>query len=128
LIHTPDGYFRLLPFVDKSVTLHTVTHPDQAYEAAEQFGKFTRLLSRFDASTLQITIPDFHNLTLRYKQFETALENGNAQRIEETRATIATGKRHRWVVGGFGAIRKRPEFRIRVCHHITKFSNGLFDK
>ncbi|HLT79544.1 MAG TPA: aminoglycoside phosphotransferase family protein [Cyclobacteriaceae bacterium] len=128
LIHTPDGYFRLLPFVDKSVTLHTVTHPDQAYEAAEQFGKFTRLLSGFDASTLQITIPDFHNLTLRYKQFETALENGNAQRIEETHATIETLKQHRWVVDDFEAIRKNPEFRIRVTHHDTKISNVLFDK
>ncbi|HEY8512929.1 MAG TPA: aminoglycoside phosphotransferase family protein [Cyclobacteriaceae bacterium] len=128
LVHTADGYFRLMPFVDDSVTLHTVTHPDQAYEAAKQFGKFTKLLSGFDASTLQITIPDFHNLTLRYEQFITALSKGNRQRIDETRDMIDALKEYRWIVHDFESIRKSPDFRIRVTHHDTKISNVLFDK
>lgn len=117
-----------MPFVKDSVTLHTVTHPDQAYEAARQFGKFTRLLSGFDAGTLQITIPDFHNLTLRYEQFNTALAQGNPQRIDETRETIEVLQQYRWIVDEFEGIRKNPDFRIRVTHHDTKISNVLFDK
>jgi Ser/Thr protein kinase RdoA (MazF antagonist) len=128
LVHTGDGYFRLMPFVSDSVTLHTVTHPDQAYEAARQFGKFTKLLSGFDATTLQITIPDFHNLGLRYEQFTTALSNGNQQRIEETREMIDALEAYRWIVDDFEAIRKNPDFRMRVTHHDTKISNVLFDK
>ncbi|MDV3308580.1 MAG: aminoglycoside phosphotransferase family protein [Cyclobacteriaceae bacterium] len=128
LVHTADGYFRLMPFVDNSVTLHTVTHASQAYEAARQFGKFTKLLSGFDASTLQITIPDFHNLSLRYEQFNTALAQGNPGRIEETREVIDILQDYRWIVDEFEAIRKNVDFRIRVTHHDTKISNVLFDK
>src|SRR5690606_40125953 len=111
-----------------SATVQSCTHSDQAYAAAEQLARYSNLLSGFNASTLQINIPALHNLTLRYKQFETALENGNAQRIEETHASIETLKQYRWVVDDFEAIRKNPEFRIRVTHHDTKISNVLFDK
>lgn len=128
LVQTDDGYFRLLPFVDDSVTLHTVTHAEQAYEAAKQFGKFTKLLSGFDANTLQITIPDFHNLSLRYEQFNTALSKGNPTRIAETKEMIQALTRYRWIVDDFEAIRKNPDFRTRVTHHDTKISNVLFDR
>ena len=42
------GYFRLFPFVSGSHSLEIVRTPHQAYEAAAQFGRFTRLLSGFD--------------------------------------------------------------------------------
>lgn len=128
LIHTEDGYFRLMPFVKDSVTLHTVTHPEQAYQAARQFGQFTKLLSGFGAHTLQSTIPDFHNLTLRYRQFQQALREGNPHRREECAAEIAVLQQHEWIVADFEAIRNNPEFRIRVTHHDTKISNVLFDQ
>src|SRR6202008_3859316 len=56
------GYYRLLPFVNDSHSKDVVTNAEQALEAAAQFGKFTRSLSGFDANSLQITLPDFHNL------------------------------------------------------------------
>ncbi len=68
-----NGYFRLTPFVPNSHTIDVVANPEMAFEAARQFGKFTRLLSGFDASLLKITLPDFHNLSLRYQQFEQSI-------------------------------------------------------
>ena len=65
-----DRYFRLFPFINGSHTINVVSSPEQAFEAAFQFGKFTRLLSGFDANKLHLAIPDFHNLSLRYRQFE----------------------------------------------------------
>src|SRR6476646_5746941 len=47
------GYFRLFPFLTDSHSLNVITKPIQAYEAARQFGLFTRLLSDFDLSTLK---------------------------------------------------------------------------
>lgn len=128
LVHTEDGYFRLMPFVKDSVTLHTVTHPEQAYQAARQFGQFTKLLSGFDARTLQTTIPDFHNLTLRYRQFQQSLREGNPHRREECASEIAVLQGYQWIVADFEGILKNPQFRIRVTHHDTKISNVLFDK
>ena len=78
-----NGYFRLSPFVQNSHTIDVVEDPQQAFEAAVQFGKLTKLLSEFNVSSLKITLTDFHNLSLRYKQFEQALSEGSAARIQQ---------------------------------------------
>ncbi len=80
-----EGYFRLFPFIKGSHTINVVSSPEQAFEAAFHFGKFTRLLAGFDATKLHIAIPDFHNLSLRYRQFEEALKSGNPIRIKQSK-------------------------------------------
>ena len=121
------GYFRVFPYIKGSHTINAVTSPDQAFEAALQFGKFTRLLSGFDAGLLHITITDFHNLTLRYRQFETALANGDLERIKQSAALITEIRKYAGVVDAFEKIRKNTAVRQRVTHHDTKISNVLFD-
>ncbi|RYY53107.1 MAG: aminoglycoside phosphotransferase family protein [Chitinophagaceae bacterium] len=121
------GYYRMSPFVDNSHTIDVVTVPEQAFEAARQFGLFTRLLGGMDASQLRITLPDFHNLSLRYEQFEQALANGNRSRIGEAGALIDGIIRRRAIVERFEEIRRNPSFKIRATHHDTKISNVLFD-
>ncbi len=121
------GYFRVFPFIKGSHTINVVSNPDQAFEAALQFGKFTRLLSGFDAGKLNITIPDFHNLTLRYSQFERALKEGDKERIRESSGLIAEIKNYVGVVESFEKIRKNTRVKFRVTHHDTKISNVLFD-
>ena len=122
-----EGYFRLFPFVRGSHTINVVATPDQAYEASFQFGKFTRLLSGFDATKLNLTIPDFHNLTLRYHQFEEAIKNGNSQRIKQSATLISEIKNHSHILGSFEKIKLLTSVRTRVTHNDTKISNVLFD-
>ncbi len=94
VLNKDDGYFRMFPFVAGSHTIDVVQSPDQAYEAAKQFGKFTRLLSGFDSTRLKTTIPDFHDLSLRYKQFIQAITIGNIDRIKQASASISTIKKY----------------------------------
>jgi Ser/Thr protein kinase RdoA (MazF antagonist) len=122
------GYFRAFPFIKDSHTINVVSEPNQAFQAALQFGRFTRLLSAFDAKRLNITIPDFHNLTLRYSQFETALANGDQERIRESAHLVAEIKKHVSIVEAFVKIRKNQEVKSRVTHHDTKISNVLFNR
>ena len=121
------GYFRVFPYIDGSHTIDAVSNPDQSYEASLQFGKFTRLLSGFDATRLHITIPDFHNLTLRVSHFETALKTGDAARIRESAHLIAEIRKYSYVVDAYEKIRKNPAVKQRVTHHDTKISNVLFN-
>ncbi len=121
------GYFRMFPFVKGSHTIDVVSTPSQAYEAAKQFGRFTKLLSGFPAEQLRITLPDFHNLPLRYQQFETAINNGNKERIAAAADTISFLQQHRSIVTVSEAIPNSPAFKKRVTHHDTKISNVLFD-
>ncbi len=122
------GYYRLLPFIENSHTIDVVQDPQMAYEAAKEFGKFTKLLSGFDASLLKITLPDFHNLSFRYKQFEEALSHGNAARIANSRAWIDAVFDNKYILDEFEKIKTNPRFKIRATHHDTKISNVLFDE
>jgi len=121
------GFFRLFPFIKNSYTTDTVNSTMQAYEAAKQFGRFTKLLAGFPVDNLKITIPDFHNLELRYSQFESAIKNGNKERIKEAAASIAFLKEQNEIVRTSWQINNSPDFKKRVTHHDTKISNVLFD-
>ncbi|MBI1782233.1 MAG: aminoglycoside phosphotransferase family protein [Sphingobacteriales bacterium] len=123
-----EGYFRLFPFVKDSYTINVVSTPSQAFEAAQQFGKFTKLLSGFDATKLKTTLPDFHNLSLRFRQFEEALEKGNRERIKESAGAIKTIQHYKNIVTTWERIITNPAFKKRVTHHDTKISNVLFNK
>src|SRR4030095_5035949 len=121
------GYFRLFPFVKDSHTIVTVQTPSQAFEAARQFGLFTRILRDFPVGTLRITIPEFHNLTFRNKQFEHAVQFGNPLRIQQCRETIDLLCSNDHIVSTYHKIISNSQFRLRVTHHDTKISNVLFD-
>ncbi len=121
------GWFRLFPFVQGSQTINVAATPQQAFEAAKQFGGFTKKLDAFPAASLKTTLPDFHNLTLRHNQFEMALQNGNPFRIAAAINEIAQLKKFSAIVSTFEAIKKDSSFKIRVTHHDTKISNVLFD-
>ena len=126
LVKTDDGFYRMFPFIENSHTVDIVEKPEQAYEAAKQFGKFTKLLSGLDATQLKITLPDFHNLTLRYQQFEMALKTGNTARIAQSKDLITAIKLSKRIVDEFEACKEK--FTVRVTHHDTKISNVLFDE
>ena len=124
-VKNDDGYYRMFPFITNSHTIDVVEKPQQAYEAARQFGRFAKLLSGFNASKLKITLPDFHNLTLRYQQFELALETGNPERIEQSKGLIAAIKQNKRIADEYEIYKEK--FTVRVTHHDTKISNVLFD-
>ena len=127
LVQVGDGYYRIFPFVPGARTMEVVHTPAEAFEAAAQFGRFTKLLSAFDANRLQLTIPDFHNLSLRYRQFETALQQGDRERIRDCAVEIEILQEQAGIVTEYETITAHPQFRRRVTHHDTKISNVLFD-
>lgn len=123
-----DGYYRLTPFVKGSHTIDVVSCASQAYEAARQFGRFTALLNNLEPALLHVTIPDFHNLHLRFDQFRESLVKGNQQRISAAEPQVAFIMQHADIVQEFDAIRSNPDFKLRVMHHDTKISNVLLDE
>jgi Ser/Thr protein kinase RdoA (MazF antagonist) len=127
IVETATGYYRVFPFVSGSHTISTVANTEQAYEASRQFGKFTKLLTTFNTHQLRTTIPDFHNLALRYKQFEDAVANGNPVRIKQSRALINSIREDRQIVADYERICGSKDVRQRVTHHDAKISNVLFD-
>jgi len=129
IVHIPgEGYFRLFPFVKDSRTHDIAQTPQQAFEAARQFGSFTRVLNDFPVQDLKITLPDFHNLSFRYAQFEEAIRSGDRPRIAEAEKTIHYLYSHNDILSTYQQIISDKEFKLRVTHHDTKINNVLFDK
>ena len=128
LLQIENNYYRAFEFIENSITTPVVNNAQQAYEAAKQFGKFTFLLKNFDAKTLNTTLPNFHNLSLRYQEFENALSNGNATRIKENKTLINAIQKQQFIVQRFENFIQESSVKIRVTHHDTKISNVLFNK
>jgi Ser/Thr protein kinase RdoA (MazF antagonist) len=124
----PDDFYRLYPFIEDSVTIDVVDHPAKAFEAARQFGAFTRMTAGFPVSQLHETIPHFHDLTLRYQSFREALTTGHPERLRKAGGLIGYLESQNHLVIKYQQILKNPEFKLRVTHHDTKISNVLFDK
>lgn len=121
------GHFRMFPYVTGSHSKNIVQSSEQAYEAAVQFGRFTNVLRKFDVTQLRHTIPSFHDLSLRFKQFSDALTFGNPERLAKSAVLIAQIKNWQSVVKEYEKIKTLASFKLRVTHHDTKISNVLFD-
>ena len=121
-------YWRLTSFITNSISFDTLSDPKQAYEAALQFGRLNKLLSNFDASQLRETIPGFHDLGLRYKQFTDALEQASEEIKQKAEKEISSALHYRFILEYFNSFKNSRDFPDRAMHHDTKISNMLFDK
>ena len=122
------GYFRIFPFIKGSFTYDVAQNPRQACEASKQFGLFTCVLTDFPVEDLNITLPDFHNLSYRYTQFEHAIKTGNSSRSQSSKREIDFLVSQNHIVSTYKQIVSAKDFKVRVTHHDTKISNVLFDK
>ncbi len=122
-----DGYYRMYPFVKNSHTIDVAENAHQTFEAAKKFGELTKLLANFPAQELKITLPDFHNLSLRYKDFLQAKQSGIKARIKKSGELIQFLESRKNIVDEFEKIKSSKDFKLRVTHHDTKINNVLFN-
>ena len=108
------------------IALDVLKTASQAKEAAHQFGQFTASLTEFPIETLKVTIPQFHDLALRYHQFEQALIHGDAKRMDTAKDAILFLQSHQSYVKKWLDFTSNKEAHLRVTHHDTKISNVLF--
>ncbi|XHR92111.1 phosphotransferase enzyme family protein [Mucilaginibacter sp. UC70_90] len=124
-----DGkFYRLFPFIEGSHTVNFLQDTKEAYSAAVQFGRFTRLLNHFDISKLEYTLPDFHNLKLRFAQFEQAFKTAEPQKLEQAAKEVKAAHDHINILHTYNLFTTNNEIPLRVIHHDTKINNVLFDK
>lgn len=128
LVNIGDDFFRLFNFIPATHTIDVVQTLDQAYEAANQFGQFTATLKDFNCKQLHYTIPNFHNLSFRYQQFQEALKSGDSQRRAKCMAEIKEIQNEVNTVKHYEQLVQLQQLKLRTTHHDTKISNVLFNK
>lgn len=128
LTHSDSGeVFRLFPFVKGSHTINHVSLEKEAFEAAKQFGKFTRLLNNVEIARLKYTLTDFHNLQLRFEQFKTASKSALTKRLKQASNEIKEVYKHYHILQTYQRLISNNEIPLRTIHHDSKINNILFD-
>jgi len=116
--------WRLMTFIRNSVVYNTTTNPVIAFEAGRIIGLFHQLLIDFDLNLLEDTLPDFHNLSLRYDQFKEVLEKAKPVLIVKAKKAIDFVEENILILMKINA----DKLPVKVCHNDTKLNNILFSK
>lgn len=120
-------YWRLIDFIENTTTIKSITTIQQAYQTAYSFGNFTSLLQNANTNNFIPSIPDFHNLDLRFDQFKTAYANTDEERKAKAKDCIDYLLSKIEIVNIFNKIEKEMLITKRIIHADTKISNILFD-
>ncbi len=119
--------WRLFSFIENSITVDAVENATQARRAAAAFGKLTRLLDGLQPDALAPTIPKFHDLSLRWDQFEEAVA-GAGSRLGQAATQVEQCQAARHLVTEYERLISGGSLKLRVVHNDTKINNVLFDK
>jgi thiamine kinase-like enzyme len=121
------NYWRAFEFIENSHSLTVAETPGQAKAAAKAFAKFTMAFEEMNPDNLRIVIPDFHNLSFRYDQFEQALQGEQFERMAKSKSLIEELKNRERYKHFYEIIISSEDFPRRVMHHDAKITNVLFD-
>ncbi|MBT1701169.1 phosphotransferase [Fulvivirgaceae bacterium PWU4] len=128
MVYDAEGFpWRLFPFFDNTFTVDKVSTKEEAFSAAAEFARLSRYLKDVDTSRFSPTIPGFHDLSLRYRQFETALKNATPERIQRAQEAIAQAKAFSHLVTEYETLISSGSLKLRITHNDTKINNVLFN-
>jgi hypothetical protein len=117
------NHWRVYIFIEKARTYDAVESTTQAFQAAQAFGKFQKLLADLPAPRLHDTIPDFHHTPKRFAALEKAIAADVVNRALSAKPEIEFALRQQPITGVLLAA-NLPE---RVTHNDTKFNNVMLD-
>ena len=122
------NYWRLYEFTERTVTRERVECAEDFYRCAEAFGEFQRQLADYPATTLNETIPNFHNTSWRYENLMRAVHRNPYKRLGGVLSEVAFVKEREHFCGTLERARKEGRLPLRVTHNDTKLNNILFDE
>lgn len=121
-----DSEWRIFEFIEDSQSFEKAKSNNQVYEAAKFLSEFYSYLNDLDPAEIGDSIPGFLDFNLRYRQFETALENADRSRIENSKFEIEFVISNQKILNEWNKI--STEIPTRIIHADPKISNFLFDK
>lgn len=120
-----DQWWRMMVFIPNARTYETV-NPKFSYFAGKAFGNFQSMLADLD-KPLGETIPDFHNMEFRLRQFHDALGENAAGRAGEVKYYIDEIEKRAEEMCKAERLHREGLLPRRICHCDTKVNNMMFD-
>lgn len=121
------SYWRVCLFIPRSRSYETIA-PALAYQAGKAFGNFQSMLSDLPEDALGETIPNFHNMETRLRQFRDALENNAANRAAEVKDLTDEIEKRAGAMCLQEDLYREGRLKKRINHCDTKVNNVLFDE
>ena len=119
--------WRCFEYIENTYSPAVSSNADEAWKVANCFGKFSAALSDVDSESLSVILPGFHDLSLRFQQFENAVKSADEKRLKDARFLIELAFQNRRLVDFYDKIaHDKQNFRLYVLHHDCKIANILF--
>ncbi len=122
------NFWRATEYIHNSFSLAHSRNEKEVYLAAKCFGSFTAQLSQLDANSLHTILPNFHDLSFRFQQFEDAIKSASLHRLMRSTHLISEMRERQHLLKLHQRIVSEDCFQLRVMHHDCKISNILFDE
>jgi Ser/Thr protein kinase RdoA (MazF antagonist) len=122
------GYWRTYLFIEKMKSLEIARTQEDIYFLGKVIGDFQSKLSNYNGQSLYETIPDFHNMKIRYIDFYNSLKIDKLQRANTCKKEIdffIDNEKKGYVLIDLLLDGKIPE---RITHNDTKMNNILISK
>ena len=119
------NFWRAFEFIRDSYSVSNIETAGMVFSAANCFARFTKSLAGLDVTRLQIIIPHFHDLSLRFKQFEEAVSTASKERIQIAGKLIDELKERKTLVAFYEGL-DGENYPLRIMHHDCKINNILF--
>jgi len=124
--HDGENYWRVMIFIPRAKTFETV-NAEYSYHAGVAFGNFEAMLADIP-DRLGDTLPDFHNMEFRLKQFHDAVADDPVERANGVRDIIDEIERRADHFCLAEQLHREGKLPKRVCHCDTKVNNMMFDE
>lgn len=121
------NYWRLYIFIDNR-SYDRVENPSQAFEGGKTFGRFQFLLSDLKGDPLYETIPDFHNMEKRLKNFFRTVAEDPKSRVQLAKEQIKFVEDRASEMTLIQELGEEGKIPLRITHNDTKFNNVLLDE
>ncbi len=127
-IDNENGFWRGYRFIEQSVSYDASDNLAVLEATGHAFGDFQMYLSDFDAESLLVTIPDFHNTPKRLETLFTHAEQARSSMIAEISEELAFFRERIELAGKLQKLHEEGKIPLRATHNDTKCNNVLFDE
>ncbi|PWN64034.1 phosphotransferase enzyme family protein [Chryseobacterium viscerum] len=123
-----DEPWRMLSFVENSITFLTAPSLQTAFEAAKTFSYFLTTVNTEKLPAIEDTLPNFLNFEKRISDYKKALQDAAPHLKENAKAEIEITNQLLSLPDQWIEMEKSNQIPKRIIHADVKISNILFDQ
>ncbi len=122
-----NNYWRVFLYIKDSKTIEFTNSKEKLFAIASTYGKFLTQLSDLEPNSVTQTIPNFHNIKIRFEEFKLASRQNKYNRKANISDEIKFLKLNKYEFNDLDEKILNDFFPIRVTHNDTKTNNVLLD-